>query len=89
MKSQKNGLVGLKWTETRLMFGKQATETMWITDAEENDYYQTRAESHGSIYISRLEIKDSGDGTELTMSFEGNTSEFWSQNDVCFNGLDV
>jgi hypothetical protein len=27
-------LVGLKWTETRTLFGKTATETMWITEAE-------------------------------------------------------
>ena len=37
------GLVGFKWRETRTMFGKQATEVMWITEAEENAYYQTRA----------------------------------------------
>ena len=44
-----NGLVGLKWRETRTLFGKTATEEMWITDAAENEFYQTRAESHGFI----------------------------------------
>ena len=34
-----DSLVGLKWKETRLMFGKAASETMWITDAVENEYY--------------------------------------------------
>lgn len=29
-----DGLVGLKWEETRKMFGKEASETMWITDYE-------------------------------------------------------
>lgn len=64
-----NGLVGLKWEETREMFGKEAMETMWITDAMENEYYSTRAENHGAVYISRLSLKDSGNATLLTMSF--------------------
>ena len=42
-----DGLVGLKWKETRTMFGKTATEVMWITDVEEGTSYSTRAESHG------------------------------------------
>ena len=66
-----SGILGLKWKETRTMFGKEATETMWITDAKENEYYQTRAESHGALYISRLEIEEAGDETNLTMGFEG------------------
>ncbi len=42
----KDTLIGFKWKETRVMFGKEATETMWITDYVENEHYQTRAESH-------------------------------------------
>jgi len=63
--------VGLKWEETRVMFGKEATETMWITDFVEEEYYSTRAESHGSVYLSKLSLSKSGNGTLLTMSFEG------------------
>lgn len=66
-----DGLVGLKWKETRLMFGKEASETMWITDAVENQYYRTRAESHGSIYSSELSLSEVGSNTLLTMSFSG------------------
>lgn len=29
-----DGLVGLKWQETRTLFGRTATEIMWITDAK-------------------------------------------------------
>lgn len=64
-------LVGFKWKETRVMFGKEATETMWITDYKEHQFYQTRAESHGSVYISRLSTKSIGDSTAVTMSFQG------------------
>ena len=58
------------------MFGKEAIETMWITDYEENEYYQTRAESHGSIYISKLSVEREENKTKLTMSFsaEGQSS---------------
>src|SRR6266481_1897238 len=41
-----NGLVGLKWRETRMLFGKPATVEKWITDAAENEFYKTRAEGN-------------------------------------------
>ncbi len=63
------GLVGLKWVETRTMFGKTATETMWITEAEENRFYRTRAENHGAVYVSTLQLNDAEGGTELIMRF--------------------
>lgn len=69
-------IIGLKWRETRTMFGKQATEVMWITDAEDASFYETRAESHGAIYKSRLELEPNGNGTRLTMSFEATPETF-------------
>ena len=65
------GLVGLKWKETRKFCGKEATEVMWVTDSVPNDYYTTRAESHGAVYISRLSLTESNGITTLTMSFAG------------------
>lgn len=65
------GLVGFKWKETRKMFGKEATEIMWITEAAENEYYSTRAESHGSVYKTRLSLNDDDGNTRLTMAFTG------------------
>ena len=64
-----DGLVGFKWRETRAMFGKEVQETMWITDAAENDFYRTRAESHGAVYVSRLSVAEEAGTTTLTMSF--------------------
>lgn len=66
-----DGLVGWKWRETRTMFGKTATEVMWITAATAPDAYETRAESHGSIYRSRIALEEHGGGTRLTMEFAG------------------
>lgn len=65
-----NGIVGLKWKETRTMFGKTATETMWITDAVEDDYYRTEARSHGCIYRSKIQLADADGATRLTMDFD-------------------
>lgn len=67
----KDGFVGFKWKETRTMFGKEATEIMWVTGAETNRYYETRAESHGSVYISKLSIEERDKNCVLSMGFEG------------------
>ena len=69
LNNPEDGLVGLKWKETRLMFGKEASETMWITDSVTNKYYCTRAESHGSVYITKLSLSETGNNTLLTMLF--------------------
>lgn len=66
-----SGLVGLKWTETREMFGKPATETMWITDSVPGESYTTRAENCGAVYISQMRVTESDGGTLLSMSFSG------------------
>ncbi len=63
--------LGFKWRETRMMFGKKGDEIMWVTDAIENKLYKTRAESHGSIYITTVSIEDIDDGCILMQEFEG------------------
>ena len=65
-----DSFVGAKWTETRKMFGKEASETMWVTDAGANSWYETRAESHGAIYISKWSIAPSKGGTSVQLSFD-------------------
>ena len=65
-----NGLVGLKWRETRTLFGKTASAEKWITDAAENEFYKTRAESDGFVFISTIIISESSGGTTLTSSHD-------------------
>ena len=36
-------IVGLKWQETREWMGRDAVEVMWVTDASEALFYETRA----------------------------------------------
>ena len=69
-----SGLLGLRWTETRTMFGRDATETMWITAVEDGKWYEASAASHGAEYLSRLEIQDVGDAVELSMKFQATPS---------------
>ncbi len=63
-----DGIVGLKWRETRKFGGKTATEDMWITEAVENRHYVARAESHGFVYTSVLRITPTDGGSTLTMT---------------------
>lgn len=79
LNSPEDTLVGFKWKETRTMFGKEATETMWITDYTENEYYQTRAESHGSIYKSKMSVESSGDQSTLSMAFSAEAVSFFAK----------
>src|SRR6266508_2969304 len=65
-----NGLVGLKWRETRMLFGKPATVEKWITDAAENEFYKTRAESDGFVFLSTMSISESSGGITLTSSHD-------------------
>lgn len=69
LEKPEEGFIGFKWRETRTMFGKEATEIMWVIDAEENKGYQTRAESHGAVYISTFIIEEKEDHCVLTMGF--------------------
>lgn len=72
----KSGVKGLKWKETRKFAGREAHEIMWITDAKKPQFYETRAESHGAIYVSRLSIDKTDHGCVLTMSFDGQAVTF-------------
>ena len=64
------GLVGLRWRETRMLFGKPATAEKWITDAAENEFYKTRAESDGFVFLSTMSISENSGGITLTSSHD-------------------
>lgn len=61
------GLVGLKWRETRQLFGKAASADKWITQAREPQFYATRAESDGFIFLSTLRIEANGNGAGVML----------------------
>ena len=65
-----SGLVGLKWRETRMLFGEPAAVEKWITDAAEHEFYTTRAESDGFVFLSTIRISESNGGVTLTSSHD-------------------
>jgi hypothetical protein len=71
-----HGLVGLRWRETRMLFGKPATVEKWITDAVENEFYQTKAEDSGFVFLTTNRISESSGGVTLTSSHETNPQGF-------------
>lgn len=58
----KTGLVGLKWSETRIFFGDTATVEKCITQAKDSEFYTTRAEDSGFVFLTtnRISITDTG-----------------------------
>ncbi len=71
-----NGLVGLRWRETRMYFGKPATVEKRITDAAENEFYKTRAEDGGFVFLSTMSISESSGGVMLTSSHDSKPQGF-------------
>lgn len=64
--------VGTRWRETRRMFGKEATEEMWVTASEPPERYVVEAESHGTHYISEWQLRAEGpSATTVRMTFTG------------------
>jgi carbon monoxide dehydrogenase subunit G len=63
--------VGTRFRETRVMFGREATEEMTITAFEPPKGYTLSAESHGSRYHTELSFAPEGQGTRVTFTFQG------------------
>lgn len=62
--------VGTKWSETRTMFGKQATEVMWVTDVDPGVSYVVEAENNGAKYTTVMKVIALGDASsEVSMDF--------------------
>jgi carbon monoxide dehydrogenase subunit G len=68
--------VGMRWRETRTMFGRDATETMtiaeWRAPARPGDEcsYLATAVNHGCEYRSTLRVAPSGVGSRLSFEFD-------------------
>ena len=64
--------LGLRWRETRVMFGKEATEVMDVTAYERPTLWRTEARSHGMHYVTELSLKAvDANTTEVTQTFSG------------------
>lgn len=68
---------GYTWRETRIMFGKKATEDMSITEWAPPNAYTVEARSHGSHYVSHFTFEQTDDqSTLITMSFNATPETF-------------
>lgn len=75
---------GYSWRETRIMFGKSATEDMTITEWSPSTGYTVEARSHGSHYLSHFTFEpvnnqDGNASTRMTMSFTGTPETFMAK----------
>lgn len=61
--------VGTRWTETRTMMGRTATETMEVTAVDPGKSYVVEAKSGGAHYRSEFRIAPDDGGTAMTMTF--------------------
>ena len=64
------GLVGTRWRETRMYFGKAATVEKRITESAEREFYKTVAESDGFLFLSTISISQNGNGVTLGSSHD-------------------
>lgn len=62
---------GTRWRETRVMFGKEATETMEVTGFEPGRAMTVEARSCGMHYVSRFDFRPDGEGSRVEMTFSG------------------
>lgn len=61
--------VGLRWRETRKMFGVTATEEMWVSDLDPGVFVRIDSESKGLRSTTRFELQEIGHKTRLITRF--------------------
>jgi carbon monoxide dehydrogenase subunit G len=68
--------LGTRFRETRLMFGREATEEMEVTAFDPPHSYTLGCESHGCRYAAEFRFTASGTGTEVAMEFKATPLTF-------------
>src|SRR5437868_2489860 len=71
-----DGLIGMRWRETRMYFGKPATVEKQITEAVENEYYKTTAEDSGFVFLSTMRIFGDDGGVTLSTTHDAQPQGF-------------
>lgn len=61
--------LGARWRETRVMFGREATETLEITGWDPPREYLVSARNHGCDYRSAIRVTPQGAGCRLEFEF--------------------
>lgn len=71
--------VGTKFKETRIMFGKEATETMEVTAFDPPRSYSLGCNSCGCVYDSRLDFAPNAGGTKINMTMTMTAQSFFAK----------
>ena len=66
--------VGTRFRETRIMFGRRATEEMTVAELDPPRRLVLTAYNHGTAYRAEHLFAPEGDGTGLTLIFAGRRS---------------
>ncbi|WP_267127770.1 SRPBCC family protein [Demequina subtropica] len=64
---------GVRWRETRKMWGREETEEMWVESAEAPTETVIRAESRGTQYVTTYSLEALEHGTRLVCDFSAET----------------
>lgn len=67
--------VGTRWRETRRIFGKEATEEMWVTASEPPKRYVVESDSRGVHYTSEFALSPEADGATTVRLVFGSETE--------------
>jgi len=68
--------VGTKFRETRVMFGKEATETMEVVDFQPGRSYTLRAVNCGCEYRTTVSVAPAPGGSQITFDFNATALTF-------------
>lgn len=71
--------VGTRFKETRVMFGREATETMEIVEFVPGVRYATTANSSGNWYRCEHRFHADGTGTILELEFNATAQRFFAK----------
>jgi hypothetical protein len=63
--------IGSKFKETRVMFGKESSETMEITQFSSPDYFKEEAQSNGMHYVTEWRFIGEDNNTTVSIDFSG------------------
>jgi hypothetical protein len=71
--------MGTRFKETRIMFGREASETMEITRWDPPRSYTVEANACGSHYLTTFTVRPDGRGSTVELTFDATPTSFVSK----------
>lgn len=73
------GIIGIRWKETRLLRGKPATVSKWLSDVKDRESYTTRASDNGMAFVTTMRIRGKDGNLLLTGIHETKPQTFMAR----------